>query len=115
MGAIQEFFLNTVKYFTELNSEKALRFGMGALIIYLFYGHNHAIQTVNDNLLACEKRTANLISERDSVFTLRYNEHNAEMQTRLELMEKVLAETERNKVAVNTISNKIQKKVNGIN
>ena len=111
MGVIQQFFLDTIKYFTELNSEKALRFGMGALIIYLFIGHNSAIKTVNANLLACEHRTAHLITERDSIFTLRYKEHNDEMQARLTLMEKVLAETEKNKLSVDKISNKIQRKI----
>ncbi len=116
MGALQQFFLDTIKYFTELNSEKALRFGMAALIIYLFVGHNSAIKTVNANLLACEHRTANLIAERDSVFTLRYKEHNDEMQARLTLMEKILAETEKNKLTVDKVSNKIQSKIlNNVN
>jgi len=111
MGVIQQFILDTIKYFTELNSEKALRFGMGALIIYLFIGHNNAIKTVNANLVACEKRTANMIAQRDSIFTLRYKEHNDEMQARLTLMEKILAETEKNKVSVNKVTNKIQSKI----
>lgn len=116
--------IDLIKYFTDLSSEKALRFFLAGSVICLgswIYiiqrnntkAHNAFKAEYQAQLLKCELNVNRRLIERDSLFTLLYNVKVEALNTELKNIKDLLQESKQNvKIVKKLTSNIVDKSTN---
>lgn len=110
--------IDLIKYFTELSSEKALRFLLGTVAIslgswiFIIQRNNakaHAAfkAEYQAQLLKCEFNVNRRLIERDSLFTLLYNVKVESLNNELKAIKDILAESKKDVKTVKKLADNI--------
>jgi hypothetical protein len=110
--------IDLIKYFTELSSEKALRFLLGTVAIslgswiFIIQRNNakaHAAfkAEYQAQLLKCEFNVNRRLIERDSLFTLLYNVKVESLNNELKAIKSILAESKKDVKTVKKLADNI--------
>lgn len=118
--------IDLIKYFTDLSSEKALRFFLAGSVIclgsWIFIiqrnnakAHSAFKAEYQAQLLKCEFNVNRRLIERDSLFTLLYNVKVEALNTELKNIKELLQESKQNVKIVKKLTNNIVDKSTNIN
>jgi len=116
--------IDLIKYFTDLSSEKALRFLLAGVAIslgswiYIIQRNNAKVheafkQEYQEQLSKCEYNVSRRLVERDSLFALLYNVKVEALNNELKTIKELLEESKKNvKVVKKLTDNIVDKSVN---